>query len=119
MKNLDQIRAANAWAVAPSIEAGPGEGSPQAVAKKVPTMIMENGLIATAAFAKDGKAGIQSVIEAIEKHLRSMKLMPPEAKDLLSWLTGKEANSAILRQATDESMAYLNYLRRFVRRKSS
>ncbi len=119
MKNLDQIRAANALESAPTIETGAGEGDPQAVAKKVPTMIKENGLIATAAFARDGKKGIQSVINAIEKHLKHKDIaaMPADQSNLLSWLTGDKANSLMLRAATDEAMAYLNYLRRFVEKK--
>ena len=82
MKNLDQVRAASALQAAPSIKAGPGEGDPQAVAKKVPAMIIDNGLIATAAFAQDGKAGIQSVICAVEMHLKhpSIKIMPQDQK---------------------------------------
>jgi CRISPR-associated protein Cmr5 len=116
MRSLEQIRAKNALGAAPLIKAGPGEGDPNAVAKKVPAMIKENGLIATAAFAMDKKEGIQSVVSAIEQHLVCVGIMTGK-ETLLQWLTGANADSARLRSATDEAMAYLNYLRRFVRKK--
>ena len=115
MKNLEQIRAKNALQAAPKIKAGPGEGSPQSVAKKVPTLIKENGILATAAFAKDGKEGVKSVLKAAQKHLQceDIAIMPANEQDLLSWLTNK--NSSELRAVTEEVMAYLNYLRRFAK----
>lgn len=111
MRNLEQIRAKNALEAASSIKPGPGEGDPQAVAKKVPTMIRENGILATAAFAKEGKVGIQSVLEAVKTHLKRLGIMPVNESGLLEWLTSR--NSSKLRAVTAETMAYLSYLRRF------
>ena len=50
MKNLEQIRAANAWAYA---RAGVNTKGSQGgeVVKKLPALIMSNGLLAAAAFA--------------------------------------------------------------------
>jgi len=115
MQNLEQKRAAHALSKADTIKAGQGEGDPNAVCKKVPTLIINNGLLATAAFAQDGKDGIKSVIAAIENHLQLIGIMP-QSKDLLSWLSSPEADSALLRRVTAESLAYLNYLRRFVKK---
>lgn len=118
MKNLEQIRAHNALKVAGSIKAGPGEGDPNAVCKKVPSLIINNGLLATAAFANEGKAGIQSVIHAIEMHLQhaEIRIMEPDTT-LLTWLSSANADAQLLRRVTNEAMAYLNYLRRFVEKK--
>jgi CRISPR/Cas system CMR-associated protein Cmr5 small subunit len=114
---MEQIRAHNALAAADTIKAGAGEGDPNAVCKKVPSLIINNGLLATAAFANEGKDGIQSVIHAIECHLQHKEVeIMPQGKTLLDWLSGQDADSALLRRVTSEAMAYLNYLRRFVKK---
>lgn len=115
MQNLEQKRAAHALCKADTIKAGQGEGDPNAVCKKVPTLIINNGLLATAAFANEGKDGIKSVILAIEDHLQHIGIMP-QGNTLLRWLSAPDADSALLRRVTAESLAYLNYLRRFVRK---
>lgn len=114
MKNLEQIRAENALHAAPSIKTGSGEGDSHSVAKKVPTLIKDNGLLATAAYAKEKNNGLQRVIEALELHLKhkNIALMPENESDLLSWLSCR-ANSTKLRLVTAESLTYLSYLRRF------
>lgn len=117
IRNMEQIRAANALAKAGTIKAGQGEGDPNAVCKKVPTLIINNGLLATAAFANDGKEGLQSVINAIEAHLQHPEVgIMPTGKKMLDWLSSSESDSAELRRVTSESLAYLNYLRRFVKK---
>lgn len=118
MQNLEQIRAYNALLAKDTIKAGPGEGDPNAVCKKVPTLICNNGLLATAAFAREGKEGVQSVITAIEVHLQHKDIgIMPEGNHLLEWLSGPTTDSLLLRRVTDEAMSYLNYLRRFVPKK--
>lgn len=116
MRNLEQIRALNALKAASLIKPGRSGGSSSAVVKKVPALIVNNGLLATAAFARENKDGIQSVLQAIEEHLREIGLLPAGQKGLLEWLTESEVSSAQLRRVTSESMAYLNYLRRFVKK---
>lgn len=115
IRNMEQIRAANALAKKDTIKAGAGEGDPNAVCKKVPTLIINNGLLATAAFANEGKEGIQSVIQAIEAHLQHVGIMPA-GKTMLDWLSLEQTDSSTLRRVTAESLAYLNYLRRFVQK---
>jgi CRISPR/Cas system CMR-associated protein Cmr5 small subunit len=117
IRNMDQIRAANALSKADTIKVGPGEGDPNAVCKKVPTLIINNGLLATAAFANEGKEGIQSVISAVEAHLQHKEIgIMPLGKNILNWLSSSDADSALLRRVTSETLAYLNYLRRFVKK---
>jgi len=116
MKNLDQIRAKNALVAAPNIGGGKNEG--KTVAKKVPTMIMENGIIAAAAFALETGKGYEDVFNAIIKHLSDPEIQVIknncELKNFIVWLTDT-ADSARLRQITTESIAYLSYLRRFAK----
>ena len=112
MKNLEQIRAKNALEAAENGSykfSGPGDGD---IVKKVPTMIMENGLLAAMAFAVEdkNKSGYEDVFKACLKHLSVGK----EVKEYLSDLTTKDSSE--LRAVTSEIMAYLNYLRRFAKK---
>lgn len=112
-RNLDQIRAANAINV--KIARKPGDS--KAIAKKVPTMIMENGLIATAAFALESNVdGYECVfVNGIIPHLKSLRMLPGQRLEDLRGFTSDlcDVESAELRVITSESLAYLNYLRRF------
>lgn len=117
MKNLDQIRAKNA------LEASTGKTFKGAndgeVAKKIPAMIRQNGILGALAFAKenDGKTGHADVFRAIVKHLKDVKQLPGQKEDIDGFLNDLcAADSAKLRAITDESMAYLNYLRRFAKK---
>lgn len=122
MYNLEQIRARNAMAYAqdPNSEKGGQEGGE--VIKKIPPMIMNHGLLATAAYSLDPKQkGWAAAFDAITKHLVDEKiaLIPAQYKDgkgLLKYLSG-EADSNVLKRCTAEAMAWLNYARRFVDRK--
>lgn len=111
MKNLDQIRAKNALAAADNI--GEGENGGKTIAKKVPTMIMENGIIAAAAFAKETGKGYDDVFKAIIVHLKDVGVMPADKDDIISWLVNEDSTQ--LRAVTAEAMAYLSYLRRFAK----
>ncbi|NQU45089.1 hypothetical protein HQ520_17530 [bacterium] len=112
MKNLDQIRAANALKAAATI--GKGAKGSDSVAKKVPTMIRENGILGAAAFALETGQGDGDVFVAVTTHLRQVERIPATVVSLelfLEHLVGTDATH--LRAITAESMAYLNYLRRF------
>jgi CRISPR/Cas system CMR-associated protein Cmr5 small subunit len=110
MQNLDQIRAKNAL----DVKIGSGTGGGLAIAKKIPTMIRENGFIAAMSFAKETGAGYADVFNAIIRHLHSVGQahgLPNNFDGFLTDLCVKD--SAVLRAVTVEAMAYLNYLRRF------
>lgn len=112
MKNLDQIRAKNAIA----IKIGKGQDGGEAVHKKVPAMIMENGILGALAFAIDkGPGGYQDVFNGIVAHLTELKMLPASAvsslEGLLNYLCS--INAMQLRSLTSETMTYLSYLRRF------
>lgn len=110
MKNFEQIRAKNAL----NVPIGKGAGDGDSVAKKVPTMIRENGFLGAMAFAKEKGAGYADVFNAIFRHLKSVALLPDTTADIdavFAYLCSNDAQT--LRAVTAEAMAYLNYLRRF------
>lgn len=123
MKNLDQIRAANAIRHRNTVFPGAEGGE---VVKKVPTMIRDNGMLAAAAFAAEPKGngnyknpGHKKVFDCIIEHLTAdgVNLLngTMELEDFIQYLA--DSDSAVLRNITAESMEYLNYLRRFARKK--
>jgi len=119
MKNLEQIRAANAWDYATSGQNTRGTQGGEVV-KKLPALIMSNGLLAAGAFAyaKGYQDGWYICFNYLAKHLAhpEVAVVPGEKNDLvriMDFLT-KEADSATLKQATDEALAWLCYARRFV-----
>lgn len=123
VRNYEQIRAKNALAAAPRI--GLGNEGGRAVAKKVPALIVQDGFLAALAFAieksengKDEKNGYGNAFKAIMEHLPAVgkDYGLCGVKDLQKFLDGLCAKSAdVLRAITEESIAYLNYLRRFAK----
>ena len=143
--NLEQIRAASALAYANADGNKRGSEGGEVV-RKLPALIMGNGLLATAAFAyqkeyddypkslrkfekkhhrapsegedKNLHSGYKACFDWITLHLADThrKIIPAECKtlkDLLDHLTTK-ADSRTLKLATDETLAWLTYARRFV-----
>lgn len=115
MRNLEQIRAKNAYAARETI--GTGKEGGRAVAKKVPAMIIANGFIGALAFAIEDNGGYLTVFNAIIKHLHDSNLdcgiAATEPAPFLEALCKCDADT--LRAITNEAMAYLNYLRRFAK----
>jgi CRISPR/Cas system CMR-associated protein Cmr5 small subunit len=110
MKNLDQIRAKNAI----SVSIGQGADGGDAVAKKVPAMIRENGLLGALAFAIEKEKGYRDVFVAVIAHLKEIKRLPGTGETLETFLKDLCAvDASTLRSLTAEVMAYLGYLRRF------
>ena len=116
MKNLEQIRALNA--IEASTKYNPKGENGGAVVKKVPAMIQQNGLLGALAFAIDKEKGYKDVLDACIEHYASLpNVMKANATDLegfSKWLCGQD--SAQLRAVTTEFLAYLNYLRRYVKK---
>lgn len=121
MKNLEQIRAANALAYA---DAGVRTRGSQGgeVVKKLPALIMTNGLLAAGAFAyaKGADDGWYVCFDHLARHLAhpDVAVAPSNARDLRSLLDhlSKDADSGTLKQATDEALAWLCYAKRFVKK---
>lgn len=146
MKNLDQIRASHALKASTSGENYGGDQGGEVV-KKIPPIIMNNGLLATCAFAsskmRDQEENYQNQLEKsnqgrgnppqeserlegwgvtfnhIAKHLSHCEIgrLPEDCDNLeamVEHLTRPEATSQELKLATLETMAWLNFARRFI-----
>jgi hypothetical protein len=122
MHNLDQIRARNALEFAK--KEGERVTGPQGgeVIKKLAPHILNHGLLATAAYSFSEKAGWQLTFDAIARHLADplIAILPADrVKDrvtLVDYLTARETNSETLKLATNETMAWLQFARRFVKK---
>lgn len=128
MQNLEQIRAKHAlnfWhpAQGPSpTAAGANDGD---VISKLPSLIMSNGLLPTAAFARSKGGGHERLMTEVFQFLShaDRNILPPpptrrtqevELDAYLRALTeGNDATSTRLQIATAEALAYLGFLKRF------
>jgi CRISPR-associated protein Cmr5 len=125
LKTLEQKRAAKAWAQVNKVDEKLGENYRSTV-RKAPAMIKTNGLGQTLAFllAKEEKSAQNLAPKKAEgflyKHLEEW-LLSEEAS--IAW-TSKNQNqtlierviqedSMVYRQATQEALAYLGWLKRF------
>ena len=121
LQNLEQVRAKNAITFAKSPAEKRGKDGGEAI-KKIPPMIMGNGLLASIAFAieerKNGPArpGFVAIFDAIAKHLScdSIGILSDttSARQLVDKLA--ESDSQTLKLATAEALQWLGYARRFV-----
>lgn len=119
MQNLEQIRARNALNFA---NRGPVRGDKGGkVIEKVSPLIQNHGLLATAAYSFTENEGWQKVFDAIAQHLadKDVAIVDVGCTDrvkLMEFLTRKEITSETLKLATAETMAWLTYARRFVKK---
>ncbi|GAB4246427.1 MAG: hypothetical protein Kow00109_22520 [Acidobacteriota bacterium] len=119
MKNLDQIRARNALVWAEKSFRGQEGGD---VLSGFPALIVNNGLLAALAFAASNRADDYKTLgQAIAAHLgdQDVALVPAQCRDLpglLRELSRAEAHRLLT--CTRETLAFLNYLRRFVKASS-
>ena len=117
MKNLEQIRAANALGAAPNT-------TKQAVSK-LPAMILSNGLLAAAAFAMESnnngqakRPEMKSVMDAAALHL-AMPLLGLgvlngcKTADSMVKNLSKDGSSCDVQRATTEALAFIGYVKRF------
>jgi len=117
MRNLEQIRADGALTY---VNSGAGTRGKEGgnVLKKLPALIMGNGLMAAGAFGyaqKDG-SGWKDCFAHIAKHLSRPEIGIVNECDTLDKLMeylAKKADSQTLKLATDETLAWLTYARRF------
>ncbi|TVR49026.1 MAG: hypothetical protein EA425_13230 [Puniceicoccaceae bacterium] len=121
MKNLDQIRAENALKAAQQKGASIAGKQDGEVIKKIPALILNHGLLATAAYGFSDQ-GFRAAFDAIAEHLADSRIgMLPENTStldgLVTHLTRPDSTSEELRLATAETMAWLNFARRFIKPK--
>jgi len=116
MTNLDQLRAAAAIKAASNVN--------RAAVNKLPAMIIQNGLLATAAFCSaagggDNRPMMLSAMDALAAHLGDKRLGLASlegtraARDLVNRLTQRDCPPGDLQRATTEALAFLSFLKRF------
>jgi CRISPR type III-B/RAMP module-associated protein Cmr5 len=119
MQNLDQIRADNTLLVARVKAPPPGVDPPnkpdEKAVDKLPAMIVNNGLLAAAAFALKKGEGLADAMDAVAWHLSDLRIgrLPSgcrRSQPMLNHLAGTTSDR--LRLATDEALAFLSYLKR-------
>jgi CRISPR type III-B/RAMP module-associated protein Cmr5 len=116
MKNLEQVRAFNALSpVAKQVRAGEGEGD---ALSGYPSLIINNGLLATLAFSLEKQRQHHRIANAIAHHLASL----PDGENLVAPRTPTaeglrdklaESDSYHLQRCTAEALAFLAFLKRF------
>jgi CRISPR-associated protein Cmr5 len=122
MQNLEQLRAAAAlkfWADDANSTANIG-GDGGKVVPKLPSLIINNGLLSTTAFAKSKGQGYEKLLLEIARHIGTMdaSARPVGFRQGETGLdpflrTLAENDSSVLQRATAEALAYLSYLKRF------
>lgn len=118
-QTLAQQRAANALNAARIAGMGHGQDGGNALSG-FPMLIKTDGSLAAFAFAVERKPnkelkqrGAHLIVGAIATHLQSRGIVDAQtADDLVEELA--RGDSALLRRATAEALAFLNYLKRFV-----
>lgn len=119
MQNLNQIRARHVLQFAQF--KGPKGKNGGEVIKKIPPVIMNNGLLSALAYSMDrNNDAWRMVFDGIAAHLASDEVakVPPEcsnAEALLDHLVGPDASSVLLRDVTAEAGAWLDFARRLVK----
>ena len=115
-RNYAQVRAKNALNASKKWDFLGADGSGNVV-KRIPNLIIENGLLGAMAFALEKKGGHEEVFSALLAHLQCEDINDASAKGVTTpaaWfekLAGVSAEQ--FRITTAECMAYLAYLRRF------
>ncbi len=108
--NIEQIRAKNALG-ATNAKKQDGEGDNLS---GYPSLIMNNGLIATIAFSIYKEKQHQRIADAIASHLNDRKIVSANnAVSLRDALC--KCSASTLQRATHEALQFLSYLKRFQR----
>jgi CRISPR-associated protein Cmr5 len=119
-RTLEQERAQRAWECVQEVTSKPQEFKKKygSLARKVPMLVLTNGLGQTLAFLKaKGKNDPADEHTVLFRHLSSWALsqVDPSAAasngDLLRWVL--QNDSAAYRRATMEALAFLTWLERF------
>ena len=92
------------------------------VVSKLPSLIVNNGLLATLAFAKSKEGGHTKLMAAVVGFLSKMEVRATPAPDGFRQGDGPldpyirvltTSDSIVLQRATAEALAFLSYLKRF------
>lgn len=118
--NMEQLRAARALTDAKDIRAARGNQGDQLSGYH--SLIITNGLLATFAYSADKGGECRKIAESLVRHLAGLQkgrrfpgeCLPENLVDAIGCIAAT-ATPGLLAMMTDECMAYLNYLKRFVR----
>lgn len=119
MQNLNQIRARHVLQFSEFQQGVKGKDGGDVI-KKIPPVIMNNGLLSALAYSLDkNNAAWKTVFDGIAVHLASEEVakIPPECtttESLLDYLVSPDSSSALLRDVTAEAAAWLDFARRLV-----
>lgn len=111
MKNLDQLRAANALE--------PARDLSRSAVNKLPAMIIANGLLATAAFCNaegggESRGDMKKALAATAKHLADRGHLAQGTNTVAAMIADlSKRDSHHLQRATTEALAFIAYLKRF------
>ena len=113
MQNLEQIRAGHAHTQ--THPEGRATKIDKRYVNKLPAMIINNGLLATAAFAQDGdRPELVAALDAVAAYLKSRGLINSPAGNCGGMIQDLSQRPSLnLQRATTEALAYLAYLKRF------
>lgn len=120
MDNLDQFRADNALIACGLKQPPPGRIAPARVAEqavtKLPALIVNNGLLAAAAFAQKKGGELLGAMDAVAWHLADGRIgrLPRNggnAQAMTQHLVASD--SQVLQLATAEALAFLSFLKRY------
>ena len=109
----EQERAAKAWEYVTEVKGQRYEGQYGSWVKRLPALILTNGLGQTLAFLRAKGQGAGNAPQTLYQHLSDWVLdeVGPGTGSLLEWLLTQD--SATYRRATTETLAFLNWLKRF------
>lgn len=111
MKTLAQIRAQNALKCIGKKFSGQAGGD---VVNKLPAFIQNDGLLAMLAFCYDKGGGHKEIADLIAEHLSDENIGITKAEDTKALIDElAKGDAALLRRATAETLALLNYMKRF------
>lgn len=114
MQNLEQIRAKHADGAIKR-----HEKLSRSAVNKLPAMIIQNGLLAAAAFCTadgggENRAHLQTALDETARHLAARGLIASnisQARLMIDDLCGRSSHE--LQRATAEALAFIAYLKRF------
>lgn len=115
-KTMDQRRAAHAWECISTRKNDRDRDDYARRAKKMPMQIRTSGLGHAVAFLQakargDVRSAEGKLVTDVKSWLSSAGIMPRDAGGLIDWIIQGDAGQ--LRHATDEVMAYMQWLNRF------
>lgn len=114
MQNLDQIRAKAAISLIKE-----KQDLKRGAISRLPALIINNGLLAAAAFAEangggDNKEHLKAAMKGVARHLADRGITRTDARTTPEMLDSlSRAKSSTLQRATHEALAYISFLKRF------